>query len=204
MQIIGEPSTEDRVKSAAIRLFGAKGFAATGIREIAREANISVASLYHYMVTKDELLLSFMLDGLESLLGPANEALGKPGDPVSQMSSLIKIHIDFHCNRASLAKVTDAEIRALSGEAQQQVLDLRDEYERLWLDVVSAGVADGSFQVDQPRLAVFALLEMCTGVSHWYSPKGKYSVTEIADYYVTLSLLALRCSEPDVRHQGDA
>jgi AcrR family transcriptional regulator len=185
--------TDERLKAAAVRLFGAKGFAATGIRELARESGISVASLYHYMETKDDLLLSLMLDGMHSLLTPALEALESTSDAADQMCALVDIHIDFHCSRAALARVTDAEIRALSGEAREQVIALRDEYERLWRDAIVAGDANGTFHVPQPRLTTFALLEMCTGVSHWYSPDGMYSVRAISSYYSALSLRMLGC-----------
>jgi hypothetical protein len=103
----------------------------------------------------------------------------------------VDIHINFHCSRAALARVTDAEIRALSGEARQQVISLRDEYERLWRDAIVAGDADGTFHVPQPRLTTFALLEMCTGVSHWYSPSGIYPVRAISSYYSALALRML-------------
>lgn len=191
MLTISEPSTEDRVKAAAVRLFGAKGFAATGIREIAHEAGISVASLYHYMSTKEELLLSLMVDAMNSLLSQATAALVPTAEPADHLCSLVDIHIEFHCNRAAMARVTDAEIRALSGEARQSVIDLRDAYEDLWRSTLAAGAADGSFHVPQPRLTTFALLEMCTGVSHWYSPQGRYSVEAIASYYSALSLRIL-------------
>lgn len=191
MSTLVEVSTEERVKAAAIRLFGAKGFAATGIREIAKESGISVASLYHYMATKDDLLLSLMLDGMNSLLGPAAEALAEVSDPAERLCGLVNIHIDFHCTRAALARVTDAEIRALSGEPRQSVITLRDSYEKLWRDTVESGHAEGAFHVCQPRLTTFALLEMCTGVSHWYQPGGMYTVDAIASHYAALSLRML-------------
>jgi len=191
-------STEERLKAAAVRLFGAKGFAATGIRELARESGISVASLYHYMETKDDLLLSLMLDGMHSLLTPATEALASTDDVAEQLCALVDIHIDFHCSRAALARVTDAEIRALSGDARQQVITLRDDYERLWRKTIDAGDAAGVFHVPQPRLTTFALLEMCTGVSHWYLPGGLYSVHAIASYYSALSLRLLGYRRPAV------
>lgn len=191
MSVTADLPTEERLKAAAVRLFGAKGFAATGIRELARESGISVASLYHYMETKDDLLLSLMLDGMHSLLTPATEALQSAGDAADQLCALVDIHINFHCSRAALARVTDAEIRALSGAARQQVISLRDEYERLWRDAIVAGDADGTFHVPQPRLTTFALLEMCTGVSHWYSPSGIYPVRAISSYYSALALRML-------------
>lgn len=186
-----EVATEQRLKEAAVRLFGARGFASTGIRELARESDISVASLYHYMDSKDDLLLALMMDGMRSLLEPARNALRDISYAPARIVALVDTHIDFHCNRADLARVTDTEIRALSMRARRQVIDLRDEYEGLWLDSIITGVQTGAFLVAEPRLATFALLEMCTGVSHWYSPRGRFTARQISDHYARLALQLL-------------
>jgi AcrR family transcriptional regulator len=191
MTTVNGHGTEDRVKAAAVQLFGAKGFAATGIRELAHEAGLSIASLYHYMDTKESLLLDLMLDGMHSLLGPASEALDPPGAPAADLVKLVAIHIRFHCERAALAKVTDAELRSLSPESRAGIVELRDAYEKLWTSTVVRGRDSGAFKVSEPRLATLALLEMCTGVYHWYSPGGRYTVDRIADYYGVLALRML-------------
>ena len=196
-----EPTTEERVKSAAIRLFSVKGFAATGIREIAHEAGISVASLYHYMDTKEELLLSLMLDGMNSLLEPATRVVSSDGGPSEHVVNLVDIHVSFHCSRAALARVTDAELRSLSPEPRRSVIDLRDAYEKLWLSSITDGRSDGIFTIAEPRLATLAVLEMCTGVSHWYSPDGRFSVDRIARYYSGLALRLLGHNEADTIHR---
>src|SRR5437879_1060019 len=49
--------TEKRIREGALRLFGQKGFQATTTRELAAEAGLTVAGLYYYVGTKEELLL---------------------------------------------------------------------------------------------------------------------------------------------------
>lgn len=63
------------IQAAAIRLFATKGFAAVSIREIAHEAGISTAALYHYMSTKDDLLTAIMRQALQEFLDDARRAL---------------------------------------------------------------------------------------------------------------------------------
>ena len=194
MTTVTEVPTEDRVKAAAVRLFGSKGFAGTGIREIANEAGISIASLYHYMDTKESLLLSLMLDGMQNLLTPAIAALESGDDPVTCLVTLVHIHVSFHCEEAALARVTDTELRSLSEPSRTRVIGLRDSYEALWRDVIERGTAARLFKVAEPRLATLALLEMCTGISHWYSPNGRHSVEKIARSYSAYVLRILACS----------
>jgi TetR/AcrR family transcriptional regulator len=46
---------KERIINAAKRAFAEKGFSAVGIREIARNAGINSATLYHYFKNKEEL-----------------------------------------------------------------------------------------------------------------------------------------------------
>jgi hypothetical protein len=38
-----------------------------------------------------------------------------------------------------------------------------------------------------------ALLEMCSGVARWYSPKGPLPVDQLAAHYAELAMRALGC-----------
>ena len=53
------------------KLFATKGFHGTGIRDLAQEADLSSASLYHYMGTKEDLLAEIMHTALNRLLDAA-------------------------------------------------------------------------------------------------------------------------------------
>ncbi|MEL6802250.1 MAG: TetR/AcrR family transcriptional regulator [Bacteroidota bacterium] len=49
------PKTEDKIKQAALRVFTAKGYDATTTRDIAKEADVNIASLHYYFRSKDKL-----------------------------------------------------------------------------------------------------------------------------------------------------
>jgi hypothetical protein len=88
--------------------------------------------------------------------------------------------------------VGDTEIRSLNGERLERVKTLRDEYEVHWRTAIREGVADGSMRVMDPTLASFALLEMCTGVSHWYRADGPTPLREICDLFADAALGLVR------------
>jgi AcrR family transcriptional regulator len=187
-------STEERVRQAALRLFAAKGFEATGIRDIATEAGISVASLYHYMSTKDELLQAIMEYGLKRLHRQAAWTLEQVDGPVEQLAALVQLHVWTHGVRQQSALVVDREIRSLSGESLERIRALRDGYEQLWRDVIRRGVVEEIMHVVDPKLTSFALLEMCTGVSHWFSATGELTLSYIAEVYADSALALVRAT----------
>jgi AcrR family transcriptional regulator len=167
-------STKRRIDQAALQLFAAKGFEATGIRDIADRAGISTAALYHYMGSKDELLIDFMLVSMTQLTQVAREALGA--------------HVGFHVLDPQRSLVADDELRALSEDFFARVMRLRDGYERLWAGTLERGLRSGVFRFSDARITRLALLEMCNGVARWYSDQGPMRPVQIADAFTDLAL----------------
>ncbi|MGA6165342.1 TetR/AcrR family transcriptional regulator [Amycolatopsis magusensis] len=197
-------TTGDRVRGAAVRLFAEKGFHGTGIRDLAQAAGLSSASLYHYMGTKEELLAVIMRECLERLLDGAAKATEGVADPRERLGRLVALHVMSHALRPDETRVVDNELRALSPAAQEPVVRLRDAYERLWASAIADGIAGGVFTADEPSITRLALLEMCNGVSRWYSPRGPLTLEALAAEYARLALRALQSAgngpDPDLRY----
>lgn len=183
--------TADRIRSAALRLFAQKGFAAVGIRELAEAAGLSSASLYHHMGTKDELLVAIMDDGQTRLSDIATAALDGVIRPEIRLARLVQVHVVMHAVYHLECRVVDTELRSLAGEDRARVVGARDEYQQLWASALSDGIADGTFSVEQPRLTVLALLDLCTGVAEWFRPGGELDAYELAHHHVRLALSML-------------
>ena len=175
-------TTQQRIVDASLGLFAARGFHGTGIRHIAEAAGISTAALYHYMGTKEDLLLHIMRECMIRLTSSAQLAMANLAGPARHLVCLARVLVITEATYR-LTIVGDTEIRVLSPEGANEIIPLRDEHERLWAQTISAGVATGSFHVDDPALTRFALLEMCTGVAHWFYPSGRLPLSEIASRY---------------------
>lgn len=183
-----ELSTKQRIEQAALQLFAAKGFEATGIRDIADRAGLSTSALYHYMGSKDELLVAFMVESMTELTRVARAALEGAEDPAAQLASLVRVHVGFHTLDAQRSLVADDELRAVSDVAFTKVMQLRDGYERLWAETLDRGWRSGEFSFADARITRLALLEMCNGVARWYSDRGPKHPAEIADAFADLAL----------------
>lgn len=195
---MAQSSTSDRVHAAALRLFATRGFAGTGIRQIADEAGITVASLYHYMGTKEDLLERMMHESMSQLLGPAEELAASTADPLTRITGLVRLHVRRHATHRDLCRVGDTELRSLSRTRLSRIVALRDTYQGLWETAIGDGARAGVFAVPDVKLAALALLEMCTGVVHWYSPRGRLPLDRISDTYVEMAaaLLGARPASP--------
>jgi AcrR family transcriptional regulator len=63
-----DPTTEEKIKEAARKLFTQKGFAAVKTRDIASEAGINLALLNYYFRSKEKLFEIIMVENLQQFL----------------------------------------------------------------------------------------------------------------------------------------
>lgn len=188
-------TTEQRIRRAAIKLFADKGFHGTGIRDLAQAAKISSASLYHYMGTKEDLLADVMRECLARLLRAARGLTGE--DPRDRLAGLVALHVLTHATQPAETRVVDHEVHVLSPTVRRRIVSLRDEYELLWTETISDGIRAGVFQDAEPVVTRLALLDMCNGVTRWYSPRGPLSLEQLATHYARLALRMLGGPEND-------
>jgi AcrR family transcriptional regulator len=198
------PDTEARIREAALRLFAAHGYAATGIRDVARDAGVTTAALYHYMGGKQDLLLKIMRDAMHEMVAGARRALREAGSPADELAGLARAHIIFNGRNLLDAYVGDTEIRSLDDANRARIVKLRDEYEALWEDVIRRGVEAGEFQIEDQKLFRLAVIQMVNGVAYWYRPTGERALPAIADQFAAFALAMAGCGEGDDRRAGRA
>jgi len=93
-------------------------------------------------------------------------------------------------------------LRALSPRIRRRVVEQRDAYEQIWSDVLAEGQKQGVFLPDENGVTRRALLQMCSGVAHWYSPRGPLTLHDIGVHYAALVLRTVGASpapaQPDM------
>jgi AcrR family transcriptional regulator len=186
-----------RVRRAAIALFAEKGFAGTSIREIASHAGLSIATLYHYMPTKQGLLYDLMLDSIQRLVQAARLVTEELSLPEEHIAGLTQLHVFSCALRRAQITVVDHELRSLTAQQRATIIGLRDEYEGVWAAAIAAGVSKKSFRVSDPTVLRIAILDLCSGPANWYNPGGRLKLEELATEYVRLVLGMLTGGDSD-------
>jgi len=192
-----DETTRQRVLRASLELFAAKGFNGTGIRDLAHAAGLTTSTLYHYMANKDDLLVEIMTGAIAPLNAAAERILAEIEEPAAAFCTIVEHHVWLHATERLACIVTDTEVRALSGEQRDRMLTLRDGYEGRWRQAVTAGVEAGCLRAEMPGLAARALLQMATGVSHWFSPSGSLPLGQLCRLYSDGALGFLRARKAD-------
>ena len=187
--------TRDEIEEAAVDLFARLGYHATSMRAIAEAADIQPAAIYHWFPSKESILIQLQNDFMERLTAAVTSAMEKVGRPALKLAAAVREHVVYHGLHTREAFVTDSEIRALSDEAREVLVESRDGYEEMFRSLIVDGIEAGELKTPDPAVATYAILLQCTGVALWYQADGPLGLERIAELHVELVLGSLRADD---------
>lgn len=89
-------SAESRIKEAAHKVFLAKGFSGTTIRDVAREATTNIALVNYYFRSKQNLFDVVMAEKVQVMLGTIFPILNEPSTTLDdKVERIVASYIDF-------------------------------------------------------------------------------------------------------------
>jgi AcrR family transcriptional regulator len=175
----------------AARLFRAQGYAASTTREIAEAAGMQNGSPFYYFKSKGALLCEVMRDGMERALRSqehALRALDSDTAPRTQLQVLIRQHLEVCVGAdADFIPVMLLEWRALSPVQRARVTAQKDQYEGIWMPVLTALHASGALQVE-PHIARLYIFGALNWAVRWFDPSGRLTLDDMAEQAVHLFL----------------
>ena len=170
------------VVTTAAALFARRGFQATSMDELSDATGLRAGGLYHYIGSKQALLLDIFNQLMEPLLERAAEIEAGDADAETQLRMLVRAwlaHIETHLDHMS---VFSQERHAIEHEPEwEQVRASRDAFEAILARRLAAVELTD-------RLALFALLGMVNHTATWLKPGGRLTTEQIADGYCNMLL----------------
>jgi AcrR family transcriptional regulator len=188
------PETHEAIHDAALELFARLGYHATSMRAIAAEARVQPAAIYHWYSSKEEILVQLQDDFMERLTEQVLAGVEQQTRPALRLAAAVREHVVFHGLHTRAAFVTDSEIRALTPERRAALIGKRDEYQRMFGEMIRDGIRDGSLRTSDAHVATYAILLQCTGVALWFHEGGPLSLDQVAELHVELVLGSLQAS----------
>jgi AcrR family transcriptional regulator len=183
-----DETARERLVSAAISAFAARGFHGTATRDIANSAGLSPAGVYVHYASKEELLFSITREGHLGVLAAMRAASAGTGDPVGRLVAIVRAFALWHAERHTRARVVNYELAALTPEHYAVISGIRRQITSELETVVEAGQLDGSFDVADVRMTTGSLLSLGIDVSRWYRDSSRITPQQVADHHVHLAL----------------
>ncbi|MBQ0832249.1 TetR/AcrR family transcriptional regulator [Marinobacter sp.] len=156
-------SARGRLLREAARLFREKGYERTTVRDLAAAVGIQSGSLFHHFRTKEEILKAVMVETIRLNTAVMQAAMSEANSSREKLRALISAELEsINGQTGEAMAVLVFEWRSLSEASQAEVLELRDIYEALWLDVLSGLKDEGALNADP-----FVVRRMLTGALSW-------------------------------------
>jgi AcrR family transcriptional regulator len=183
---------------AAGREFRTRGFAETGMREIAAAADLSPANLYNYFRGKDEILFFCQDSALDRLIGNLEKTRRMRATSTEKLRSAIAFHL-----RCVLDEVEGSAAHLLTNSIphhlQKRLLAKRDRYEQCLRQLIAAGMRAGEFLSTDPALATRAILGALNSTVLWFNPQGPLTAEQLAETFAGYLIRGLCRSRAPVR-----
>jgi TetR/AcrR family transcriptional regulator, cholesterol catabolism regulator len=177
------------VIDASARAFATKGFHATSIQDLVEATGLKAGGLYHYIESKDELLVQICDELMEPLLTAVREIAGSADPARVQLRRIMHTWIEHLERKRDHMLVFQQERHVLAHGLQwQHVRRQRKEFEELLAEIFARGELDGEFRFADRDLSLRALLGMVNQLPQWFRRGGRLTAAEIADGYLAIVL----------------
>lgn len=179
----------DHILACATRVFCEKGYEGASIRDIARRSRVSLAGLYYYVGSKEELLYRIQKHCFATLVARLQEQLQVAGpDPESRLRALISNHICYSLQNREAMKVLSHEADSLRPPYAGEVAEIKRFYYRLCRGLLEDLKRERKLKHLNTRLAVLSLFGMMNWLYTWYNPRVDPTADPLAEHMATLFL----------------
>jgi AcrR family transcriptional regulator len=172
----------EHILRTAARIFAEKSYHSTSMRDISRATGVSLAGLYHYCKSKEELLFLIQDHCFGRVLESFEQRVKGVEDPFARLRIFIENHLSFFAANMAEMKVLSHEAESLAGDLHKHVSTKKDKYAKLARRILR------ELQEQKPStvrvditVATYALFGMMNWIYNWYDPQGKLAVNDLVD-----------------------
>lgn len=165
-------------------LFGRSGFDASSLNDLATEAGISKAGVYHYFKTKQEVYDAIIIETLGGLFEHVSRAVESVTDPQEKLLAFMTAHAEFFERNYWAFRCMLVSFTGMAAPLpRHEAVVLRESYEHLLRAIIANGIQQGSFRNVDPACAGRAILSMLNWMARWFQPGGAKTAPEVAREY---------------------
>jgi AcrR family transcriptional regulator len=163
----------------AARIFCEKGYEGASMRDLSRATGMSLAGLYHYFASKDELLYLIQKHTFRTIIENLQERLKSSHDPEERIRVFIENHLEYSMANKEAMKVLVHEDETLKNEHGAEVRAIKREYYRICLDLLEDFQRARALHFSG-RLAVLSLFGMINWIYTWHNPRVDANAGDLA------------------------
>lgn len=187
----GKINQRQRILEEAAKLFKAKGFAGTSMRDLGGEVGMEAASIYNHIKSKDEILESICFYVSDTYISQLAEVEQTATPYREKIETLIRQHIRLMLEEGAAVSVANNDWKYLTGDKLTAFKEARKRYEHGFAALIEQGIAAGELQPVNVSVALFTILSAVRWVELWYRPGRGVSANELEQNILTMLLNGL-------------
>src|SRR5207302_5170138 len=154
----------------AAHIFCEKGYEGASMRDLSRAAGMSLAGLYHYFDSKEDLLYLIQKHTFRTIIERLQERLKESKDAEERVHIFIENHLEYFLANKEAMKVLTHEDETLKNGRGAEIAAIKRDYYRICL-----GLLEDLQQAEglefSARLAVLSLFGMINWIYTWHNPR---------------------------------
>jgi len=175
---VADEGNRAEILAAAAEAFMTNGYAATSIDTVADLLGATKGRIYYQYKSKADLFFDVHREAMRMNLEAISTAAGGNAKPAKRLRRMILEHAMLVMTKLPFQRVSvqgvEMHLESSTTPSQREVLrsliDMRDKYEKLFVDVLQEGMAAKEFNTADPHFLVKPLLGALNWMTVWYRP----------------------------------
>ena len=167
------------VLAHASRIFCEKCYEGASMRDLSRATGMSLAGLYHYFESKEELLYLIQKHTFSTIIESLRDKLQTATDPEVRISIFIENHLEYFLANKEAMKVLTHEDDTLKNGRGAEIAAIKRQYYHVCLDLLEDLRRAKGLEFSG-RLAVLSLFGMINWIYTWHNPRVDADASALA------------------------
>jgi TetR/AcrR family transcriptional regulator, cholesterol catabolism regulator len=167
----------EKIFNAALRISNHRSFHAMSMRDLSKEAGLSIGALYNYFSGKETLLTMMQQQRRAITRRILVAAVTKAQTPTEQLRTAIRTHLYLSEIMQPWFYFSYMEAKNLTPAERQAAVKGELNTEQLFADILEAGVEQGEFDTTDCRMTAALVKAM---LQDWYLKRTKYAHRKIS------------------------
>jgi AcrR family transcriptional regulator len=192
---------QEELLNAAARLLSSHGYHGMSMRDLARASGMSLANLYNYFGSKEDLVFALQTRAFDTLIASAEQALDAVEGAEARLYTFIFNHVRFVTTNRDVTRVLVEEAGELPAKRRRSVRELKERYFEIARPLVVAihkegcgmpsAVPAGAQSPNEVARSTYNIFGMLNWVYAWYDPSTHGTPQEVARSIHRLALCGL-------------
>jgi len=179
-------------------LFIKKGYPGTSVRDIAAECDMNLATLYHYVGSKENILSLYLDSVTESMSQFTREALPMLQNipPREALSMAIQMYLNYCDELQDVIVFWHQESRNLKPEKLGRLISQEIQLADMLKSILTWGIRSKDFKIKDLDVQAHSIIVLCDTwcLRRWYF-RHKYSLKEYTELITDIILKGVSAQE---------